>query len=88
MTTIYYTGLPLKDETTVPVALCHNPSQLSFLLSCPPGTHQVEKVASYLADHSGERGSEELLNTRGPAAVHGVCLDVVNPLGKARGKLV
>lgn len=56
--------------------------------SSPLGTHQVEKVASYLADNPGERGSEELLNTGGPAAVHGVCLDVVNPLGKARGKLV
>lgn len=43
-------------------------------------TDQTEKVPSDLSDHTGERGSEQLLDAGGPGPVRGVCLDIINPL--------
>ena len=69
---------------TISLALHPQPQLSSWGEGGRGGSHQVEEIASDLADHSGERGSEELLQAGRPAAVHGVVLDVIHPLERKR----
>lgn len=43
-------------------------------------TNQIEEVPADLSNHARKRGSEQLLNAGGPVPVHGVCLNIINPL--------
>lgn len=84
METLFYQQIGVRSirnlAETVPDALYH---QTPCSLSGRKETHQVEKITSDLPNDSRKSGSEELLYTHWPAAVHRVILYVIYPLERA-----